>query len=144
MKKNLKFFKQEVTFMKGLEKFSNHAYALMRIVAGFMFAFHGAQKIFGLFSTFQPAVGSQMWIGGIIELLGGLAIMLGFQTRIAAFLCSGEMAVAYFQFHLNLKSIIVSQLFPTINGGELAVLYCFVFLFIACRGGVKWCLDKTS
>jgi putative oxidoreductase len=128
--------------MKSLEKYADHAYALMRIMAGIMFAFHGAQKILGVFSQFQPAVGSQLWFGGIIELLGGLAIMLGFQTRAAALICSGMMAVAYFQFHWKFQ--IGANFFPALNKGELAALYCFVFLFIATRGGVKWCLDKTS
>jgi len=128
--------------MKSLEKYADHAYALMRIMAGIMFAFHGAQKILGVFSQFQPAVGSQLWFGGIIELVGGLAIMLGFQTRAAALICSGMMAVAYFQFHWKFQ--IGANFFPALNKGELAVLYCFVFLFIAARGGVKWCLDKTT
>jgi putative oxidoreductase len=127
--------------MKRLAKYADHAYALMRIMAGFMFSFHGAQKILGVLSDFQPAMGSQLWFGGMIELLGGLAIILGFQTRAAAFLCSGEMAVAYFQFHWKFQ--MGPEFFPAINKGELAVLYCFVFLFIACRGGVKWKLDKT-
>jgi putative oxidoreductase len=127
--------------MKQLEKFADHAYALMRVVTGFMFLFHGAQKILGLLSDHpQPPVGSQIWIGGLIELIGGLLVMLGFQTRWAAFLCSGEMAVAYFQFHWKFQ--LGSNLFPAINKGELAALYCFVFLLIACRGGVKWSLDK--
>ncbi|MBI4395674.1 MAG: DoxX family protein [Elusimicrobia bacterium] len=128
--------------MKRLEKYADHAYALMRIIAGFMFSFHGVQKIFGVLSEFQPPVGSQIWFGGIIELLGGLAVMLGFQTRAAAFLCSGQMAVAYFQFHWKLQ--LGPKFFPVINQGELAALYCFVFLFIACRGGVKWSVDKTN
>jgi putative oxidoreductase len=128
--------------MKRLAKYADHAYALMRIMAGFMFSFHGAQKILGVLSDFQPAFGSQLWFGGVIELLGGLAIMLGFRTRIAAFLCSGEMAVAYFQFHWKFQ--MGANFFPAVNKGELAVLYCFVFLFIACRGGVKWSLDKTN
>ncbi len=127
--------------MKRLAKYADHAYALMRIMAGFMFSFHGAQKILGVLSEFQPAAGSQLWFGGLIELLGGLAIMLGFQTRAAAFLCSGEMAVAYFQFHWKFQ--MGPDFFPAVNKGELAVLYCFVFLFIACRGGVKWKLDKN-
>ncbi len=126
--------------MKQLERFAGSAYALMRIMAGFMFAFHGMQKVLGVLSTFQPPVGSQFWIGGLIELLGGLAVLLGYQTRAAAFLCSGEMAVAYFQFHWKFQ--LGSKFFPAINQGELAVLYCFVFLYIACRGGVKWSLDK--
>ena len=127
--------------MKPLEKYADHAYALMRIVAGFMFSFHGVQKILGVLTQFQPPVGSQLWIGGLIELIGGLAVMLGFQTRAAAFLCSGMMAVAYFQFHWKFQ--MGAMLFPALNQGELAALYCFVFLFIACRGGIKWCLDKV-
>ena len=126
--------------MKQLEKYADQAYALLRIMTGFMFAFHGAQKILGVLSDFHPAVGSQLWFGGLIELLGGLLVMVGFQTRWAAFLCSGEMAVAYFQFHWKFQ--LGKEFFPAINKGELAVLYCFVFLLIACRGGVMWCLDK--
>ena len=128
--------------MKPLAKYSDQAYAFLRIVAGLMFLFHGAQKILGIFSEFQPPVGSQLWFGGLIELIGGLLVMVGFQTRWAAFLCSGEMAVAYFQFHWKFQ--FGQQLFPAINKGELAVLYCFVFLLIACRGGVLWCLDKRK
>jgi|SRR5271169_1987291 len=128
--------------MKWLTKYADLAYALLRIMAGFMFSFHGAQKILGVLSEFQPAAGSQLWFGGIIELLGGVAVMLGFKTRAAAFICSGEMAVAYFQFHWKFQS--GPQFFPTINKGELAVLYCFVFLYIACRGAVRWSLDKKN
>jgi putative oxidoreductase len=128
--------------MKQLEKYADYAYALMRIVAGFMLMFHGAQKILGVLTESQPPVWSQLWFGGLIEFVGGLAVMMGFQTRVAAFLCSGMMAVAYFQFHWKFQ--IGPNIFPALNKGELAVLFCFVFLFIACRGGVKWCLDKTS
>jgi putative oxidoreductase len=129
--------------MKWLEKYSNHAYALLRIMAGFMFTFHGAQKILGLLTDSPlPAVGSQMWLGGLIELVCGLLIMVGFQTRWAAFLASGEMAVAYFQFHWKFQ--IGPEFFPIVNKGELAALYCFVFILIASRGGVKWSVDKTG
>jgi putative oxidoreductase len=130
---------KETLHMKWLAKYADHAYALMRIVAGFMFSFHGFQKILGILSDFQPPMGSQLWIGGLIELLGGIAIMLGFQTRWAAFICSGEMAVAYFQYHWKFQ--MGPNFFPTINKGELAALYSFVFLYIATRGGVKWKLD---
>ncbi len=126
--------------MKQLEKYSDHIYALMRIVAGFMFTFHGFQKILGVLSDFQPAIGSQLWFGGIIELVCGLGVMLGYQTRWAAFLCSGEMAVAYLQFHWKLH--FNADFFPAINKGELAALYSFVFLYLASRGAVKWGLDK--
>ncbi|MBI3313916.1 MAG: DoxX family protein [Candidatus Omnitrophica bacterium] len=130
--------------MKQLAKYSDQTYALMRMVSGFMFSFHGAQIILRVFAEgFPPApFGSQTWFGGMIELAGGLAIMLGFQTRLAAFLCSGTMAVAYFQFHWKFQ--FDSMFFPALNQGELAALYCFVFLYIASRGGVKWCLDKKN
>jgi putative oxidoreductase len=126
--------------MNRLAKYGEQAYALLRIVAGFMFSFHGAQKILGFLSDFRPEVGSQVWLGGLIELIGGLLVMVGFQTRWAAFLCSGTMAVAYFQFHWKFQ--FGPQFFPTINQGELAALYAFVFLLIACRGGVTWSLDR--
>jgi putative oxidoreductase len=128
--------------MKWLEKYADHAYALMRIIAGLMFSFHGAQKLLGVLSAFQPPVGSQLWFAGAIELVGGLAVALGFGTRAAAILCSGEMAVAYFQFHWKFQ--LDSKFFPAINLGELAVLYCFIFLLVGCRGGVKWSVDKGN
>lgn len=126
--------------MKFLEKFTDLAYVLLRIVAGAMFSFHGMQKLFGVMSDFQPAFGTQLWYGGILELVGGLAICLGFRTRIFAFLCSGMMAVAYFQFHWKLQT--GPMFFPTVNKGELALLYCVVFFLLACRGGKKFCLRK--
>jgi len=128
--------------MKWLGRYTDYIYAVMRIVAGLMFSFHGFQKILGVLAEFRPPAGSQLWFGGLIELAGGLAVMLGLQTRIAAFLCSGMMAVAYFQYHWKLQ--IGANFFPAINQGELAVLYSFVFLFIASRGGVKWRLDRSS
>ena len=128
--------------MKQLAKYESQAYALMRIVAGFMFSFHGAQKVLGMLAEMQPVIGSQLWIGGVIELVGGLAIMLGLRTRWAAFICSGEMAVAYFQFHWKFQ--LGPAFFPGVNKGELAVLYCFVFLLIACKGAGIWSLDKTD
>ena len=128
--------------MKWLERYADHAYALLRIVTGFIFLFHGAQKILGVLSELQPPAWSQLWFGGIIELVGGLMVLLGFQTRAAAFLCSGTMAVAYIQYHWKFQ--IGAQLFPAINKGELALLYSVVFFLIACRGGVKWSLDKKS
>ena len=119
---------------------SEAAYALLRIAAGAMFAFHGVQKIFGILADQQPAVGSQLWIGGVIELVGGALICVGLFARCAAFVASGQMAVAYFQFHWRLA--LDSKVFPGINGGELAVLYCFLFLLVACRGAGIWSLDR--
>jgi putative oxidoreductase len=128
--------------MKWLEKYGDYAYALLRIVTGFIFSFHGAQKILGVLSEFQPPTWSQLWFGGIIELVCGLMVLLGFQARAAAFLCSGTMAVAYIQYHWKFQT--GAQLFPAINKGELALLYSLVFFLIACRGGVKWSLDRTN
>ena len=130
--------------MRQLKQYADHTYALLRIVSGFMFAFHGVQILFGALSPMPtpPPIGSQTWFGGVIELVGGLAVMLGFQTRLAAFLCSGTMAVAYFQFHWKFQ--LGAQIFPAVNQGEPAALYSFIFLFIACQGGVQWCLDKKD
>ena len=110
------------------------AYAALRIVAGALFAVHGAQKLFGWYSPFMPPAGSQLWIGGVIELVGGALIALGLWARCAAFVASGQMAVAYIQFHWKL-AFAGGMWLPAVNKGELAVLYCFLFLFIAARGG---------
>lgn len=111
------------------------AYRALCIVTGLMFAFHGAQKLFGWFLPpgLEFPVLSQMWIGGIIELVTGLAIALGVRTTWAAFLASGTMAVAYIQFHWRLQ--LGSGFLPAVNQGETALVYCFLFLYIACRGG---------
>lgn len=116
------------------------AYALLRVVAGFMFLFHGVQKVFGEFTTkAPPELWSQRWFGGIIELVGGVLVMVGLFTRPAAFLASGTMAVAYWQFHALEKGAVL----PVQNGGELAALYCFVFLLIAVRGGGTYSVDRS-
>lgn len=125
--------------MKKLEAFSGEAYALLRIVSGLMFSFHGMQKVLGILSDFKPVLGSQIWIGGLIELVGGLLIAFGIKTRHAAFLCSGTMAVAYTQFHWKLA--LGTGLLPSVNKGELALLYSFLFLYIACRGAGRWSLN---
>ena len=115
-------------------------YAVLRIVTVLLLAFHGMQKVFGILSQFQPPVGSQLWIGGVIELVTGLMIAFGFLTVWAAFLASGTMAVAYSQFHW--KFAFGSSFFPAVNEGELAVVYAFVFLFIACRVAGSWSVDS--
>ena len=117
------------------------AYAALRIVAGLMFSVHGMQKLFGVLTENQPAVGSQLWVGGVIELVTGLLVAAGLFTTLAAFLASGTMAVAYFQFHWKLA--LDAQFFPVVNRGELAVLYCFVFLYIACRGPGPASVDRA-
>ncbi len=119
------------------------AYAALRIVSGFMFAWHGAQKLFGVFSNSAVSFSEkpQLWIGGVIELSCGIAIAVGILTRWAALLASSTMAVAYLQFHLA-PNLSPSHLLPIVNKGELAVLYCFVFLFIATRGPGSASLDR--
>lgn len=126
--------------MKQLSQYSNSVYAILRIMSGLMFTFHGVQKIFGILTDHQPPVGSQIWIGGLIELVCGIMIVIGLLTHWAAFLASGTMAVAYIQFHWQLQ--FGASFFPAVNKGELAALYCFLFLYIACRGAVKWGIDK--
>jgi putative oxidoreductase len=125
-----------------LSKYNDHTYAVLRIGSAAIFTFHGIQKIFGVLAEYQPAVGSQLWLGGMIELICGVLIAIGFQTRWAAFLASGTMAVAYIQFHWSFQ--FGPEFFPAINGGDGAILYSLVFLHIACRGSGKWSLDKTE
>ncbi len=121
------------------------AYTLLRIVSGLMFSFHGMQKILLVLpDARQPpiAVGTQLWFGGMIELVCGLAIALGLFTSCAAFLASGTMAVAYVQFHW--KFDFGANFFPGVNQGEPALLYSFLFLYIACRGGGKGSFDQRK
>jgi len=124
-----------------LSPLTETVYAALRIVAGLLFACHGLQKIFGLLTEQQPPVGSQLWFGGLIELVAGLLIAVGLFTVWAAFLASGTMAVAYLQFHW--KFAFDAAFFPIVNRGELAVIYCFLFLFIACHGAGRGSLDAS-
>lgn len=112
---------------KWLGKYSNFFYALMRIIAGFLFACHGAQKLFGVLGGTKQTE-TLMVVGGVIEFFGGILIAVGLFAGYAAFIASGMMAVAFFKSHYP------SGFWPIMNRGELAVLYCFVFLYIASRG----------
>jgi putative oxidoreductase len=103
-------------------------YALLRIVAGFLFACHGAQKLFGVLGGTVVPIASQRGAAGIIELVCGTLIALGLFTGYAAFVASGEMAVAYFKAHAPQSA------WPIVNRGELAALYSFLFLYMAARG----------
>ena len=119
-----------------LSKFEAQGYALLRIVTGFLFLWHGTQKLFGFPAPRMEGVPDWITYGaGGIELVGGVLVMIGFLTRPAAFICSGTMAAAYWMAHG------MSDLFPLVNRGELAVLYCFTFLYIATRGGGIWSID---
>jgi putative oxidoreductase len=122
---------------------SSSAYAALRIVSGVMFTFHGAQKILGFLTPADkmPAAWSQLWFGGLIELIGGILIAIGLFTRPVALLCSGTMAVAYFQFHWKFAMENYAFL-PIVNRGEPAVLYCFVFLLFAVGGAGAMSIDR--
>jgi putative oxidoreductase len=119
-------------------RFNAQAYALLRMVAGFLLLWHGAQKLFG----FPGDAGGDApfhvtYIAGPIEFAGGILVMLGLLTRPAAFLCSGLMAFAYWMSHGT------KDLLPIQNKGELAALYCFVFLFVSAHGSGIWSLDRS-
>jgi putative oxidoreductase len=130
--------KQKSPFLR----YDGALYALLRIVAGAMFACHGMQSILGWFTSApRPRIGSQAWVGGIIELVAGILIALGLFTRWAAFIASGTMAVAFVQFHWKL-ALDGWKWLPLVNRGELALLYCFLFLFFAARGGGAASLDR--
>lgn len=122
-------------------KYVNLALTLLRIIAGSLFMQHGAQKLFGLFGGLGGNGASTpflnlMWFAGILEFFGGLCIFLGLFTRPVAFLLSGEMAVAYFKAHAP------RGFWPILNHGELPILFCFIFLFLAVAGGGQFTLDK--
>lgn len=118
-----------------LRTWSDLLYALMRLVVGLLFACHGAQKLFGVLGG-QSMVGNpKMLAAGVIEFVGGGLVALGLWAGWAAFVASGEMAVAYFTAHAH------GGFWPIVNHGELAVLYCFVFLYIASRGSGSPSLD---
>jgi putative oxidoreductase len=124
-----------------LAAWGDPAYALLRIVAGLLFAFHGMQGLFGyqLPAEYLPKFGSQGWIGSVIELATGLLVAGGLFTRWAAFLASGTMAVAYVQFHWKFQ--LGPQFFPAVNQGEPALLFCLLFFHIAARGPGRLAAD---
>jgi putative oxidoreductase len=118
-------------------KYENQLFAIIRIIAGFLFLWHGAQKLFG----YPPLPAgivmpwSTLWIGGIVEFFGGSLIMIGLWTRWAAFIASGEMAYAYWSSHGP------HAILPIVNRGELAVVYCFLFLYFSAHGSGIWSMD---
>ena len=124
-----------------LSRFKVHSLTFLRILVGFMFLEHGAQKLFGLLGGFGGQEGttaplfSLMGFAGILEFFGGLAILLGLFTQPVAFILSGEMAVGYFMAHFPMS------FWPVVNRGETAVLYCLIFLLLATTGGGSLSLD---
>ena len=120
-----------------LGRFEPHAYALLRIVAGLLFLFHGLQKLFGMYGGQKVELVSQMGLAGGNELVGGALIMIGLAASPVAFIASGEMAYAYFTVHQ------ANGGWPIENQGELAALYCFIFLYIATRGSGILSIDAA-
>ena len=120
---------------KALARLAPYFYVLLRVVAGLAFAQHGAQKLFGLLGGSAVPLMTQRGIAGIIEFVGGILIAIGLFTTPVAFLASGEMAWAYFQSHAP------RNFWPIQNGGELAVLYCFIFLYVMAVGSGKLSID---
>ena len=123
----------------GEGQYASRALSLLRIVAALLFALHGTSKLvnFPPFPMDLPAPGTLLWIGAIIELVGGLMLLVGVFSRPVAFILSGEMAVAYWMFHAPQST------FPSVNGGEAAILFCFIFLLIAAIGPGPWSLDAS-
>jgi len=127
--------------MSAIRTIEPFARSLLRIVAGFTFSLHGMQKLLGFFGGMNGkggtvAFGSLFWIAGGLEMIGGLLLILGLFTSPVAFILCGEMAVAYFRAHFP------HGFFPLVNHGELAVLYCFVFLYLWTAGAGPLSLDS--
>jgi putative oxidoreductase len=121
--------------MNSLNRFADPVYCLLRLIAGLLFACHGADKIFGMFGG-KIATVALMQTAGWIEMGCGILIAIGLLTRIAAFLASGMMAVAYFMAHAK------GGFFPIVNHGEAAVLYSWLFFFIFFYGPGRWSIDS--
>ncbi len=124
-----------------LDRLHAPVYALLRFVSGVMFFCHGAQKVLGWFDGHVQSTFSFLWWGGLIEIVCGLLIAVGLVTRWSAFIASGEMMVAYFKAHFAFELANLHWL-PIVNKGELAVVYCFLFLFIFVHGPGRYSLDE--
>ena len=121
-----------------MSRYAPQILAVFRFIAGAMFACHGAQKIFGAFGGIPPGMAPWwvLWIAGPLEFFGGVLVAIGLFTRPVAFILSGLMAVAYFWGHAR------NGFFPKVNQGEPAVLYCWLFLYLAAQGPGAWAIDN--
>jgi putative oxidoreductase len=124
-----------------LDKFSGPLLSILRIVTALLFMEHGTRKFFAFppnaEASSPPEAMSLIWFAGALELVGGALLALGLLTRPVAFVLSGQMAVAYWMAHAP------QSFYPILNGGESAILFCFIFLYIAAAGGGPWALDRT-
>lgn len=122
------------------ERWAPRLLSILRIIAALIFIEHGTQKFLGFPAgpaNGYPAFLTLIWWQGLIEVLGGILLLLGFFTRFTAFILAGDMAVAYWMVHAPKSP------YPALNGGDAAILYCFVFLYIAAAGGGAWSLDRA-
>ncbi|PYL70292.1 MAG: hypothetical protein DMF73_18240 [Acidobacteria bacterium] len=127
--------------MNALNRFADPVYCLMRLIVGLMFACHGGQLVLGMFGGMPGSNNAFTQTGGWIQLIGGFLIAFGLFTRLSAFICSGEMAVAYFMIHVANAATPMAKFFPIANKGELAVFYCWVFFFMVFYGPGRWSID---
>ena len=135
--------------MRFLRAHEPQVYAALRIVAGFLFLWHGMEKVVGFPEPMPPGVPAFIaWIAGPIELFGGILVRIGLFTRPAAFLSSGLMAFAYWMGHggnpQNFTDHGWKAIFPAVNHGDPAILYCFIFLYVAARGPGVWSVDAPG
>jgi putative oxidoreductase len=127
------------TIAKHLGPWRPQLLSILRIITALLFLEHATAKLFGFPASQMPAAAafSTFWWIGILELVGSVLLVVGFFTRLAAFILSGEMAIAYFVAHAP------HSFFPLLNGGEAAILFCFVFLYIAAAGPGAWAIDSS-
>lgn len=121
--------------MNSLNKYAPYALTALRIIAALLFIEHGTQKLFGFPAPMGYAIPPIMVVGAVLELVGGILLVLGLFTRPVAFILSGEMAVAYFMFHAP------NNFYPALNGGDAAILFCFIFLYIFFAGPGRFSVD---
>ena len=122
-----------------ISKYAPEMLSIARVVIGLLFLEHGTSKLLNFpHGPVQPAMGSLIWFQGIIEIVGGVLFAIGFLTRPVAFILAGDMAVAYFMVHAK------KSLFPMLNGGDAAILYCFVFLIYFVAGPGRWAADGSG
>lgn len=121
------------------DRYASRGLSILRIVAALLFILHGSSKLLGFPPSPMPApdVASLLWFGGLLELVGGTLLLIGLFSRTVAFILSGEMAVAYFMYHAPQSP------YPSVNGGDAAILFCFIFLYIAAAGPGPWSVDAV-
>jgi putative oxidoreductase len=119
------------------DRYADRARSILRIVAALLFLLHGTSKLFGFPPSEmpRPEAGDILWLGALLETIGGGLLLVGLFSRPVAFILSGEMAVAYFMYHAP------QSLYPSVNGGDAAILFCFIFLYIAAAGPGPWAID---